>query len=389
MALTNRQTAPRIAGLEVNSLLAAGVLPPSRFQETRLSASPTPIHDLNGELLFYRVPILRGRVTDSYADVAAFPVFGGLLLRVATGLSWDEKALLKAAETAARKQKRSLKFDKTRFVAYSYPKVAVQFLLGDEEVAMLELGSWTQVPPARQRKADEPPSNFDRWSVIDEFPPLRQRESEKVLTERLRQWEELKISIDPRTIDATAYLRAVDAILAVRTETRQIAYSPIPGDHVPCFELRGQRTNVWCVAASVQMILDFYRYNYDQTRLATELGLGTLSNPNGLPYTDDNKVVTTLETMTANALDASMNTSPSWTQFRDEIRANRPLISFVPGHSRAVAGYTATRTLLWNTFRGLLVYDPWPPADGVITQWENFDATTYRRTFSAQVTLVP
>ena len=109
MALINKQTAARIAGLEVNSLLAAGVLPPSRFQETRVSASPTPVYDLNGEVLFQRVPILRGRVTDSYADIAAYPVFGGLLLRVATGFAWDEKALLKAAETALRKQKRNAK----------------------------------------------------------------------------------------------------------------------------------------------------------------------------------------------------------------------------------------------------------------------------------------
>lgn len=388
MALINKQTAARIAGLEVNSLLAAGVLPPSRFQETRVAASPTPIYDINGEVLFHRVAILRGRVSDSYADIAAYPVFGGLLLRVASGLAWDEKALLKSAETALRKQKRNAKFESARFVAYSYPKVAVQFLVGEEEVAMLELGSWTPVPPRRQRKDDEPPSNFDRWSVIEEFPPMRERESTKVLTERLRQWETIEIA-DARIIDATIYNRAIGAVLAPRTETRTVAYSPTTGDHVPCFELRGQLTNVWCVAASVQMILDFYRYNYEQTRIATSLGLGTISSPNGLPYTRDNDVVTTLEALTSNALDAAMNTSPNWNQFRDEIRANRPLISFIPGHSRAVAGYTATRTLLWNTFRGLLVYDPWPPTGGVITQWENFDATTYRRTFSAHVTIVP
>ena len=135
------------------------------------------------------------------------------------------------------------------------------------------------------------------------------------------------------------------------------------------------------------MILDFYRYNYDQIRIAADLGLGTVASPNGLPYTSDALVVTVLEALTSNALDASMNTAPSWAEFRSEIRDNRPLISFVPGHSRAVAGYTASRTFVWNGFRGLLVYDPWPPTSGVITQWENFDATTYRRTFPAHVNL--
>jgi hypothetical protein len=172
------------------------------------------------------------------------------------------------------------------------------------------------------------------------------------------------------------------------TDTRELHYSPLDTDHVPCFELRGQLTSVWCVAASVQMVLDFYRYNYQQTRIAQELGLGTLANPSGLPYANDGDVVTVLNALSNNSLTASMNTSPSWYEFRAEIRANRPLISFVPGHSRAVAGYTSTRIFSWYLFRGLLVYDPWPPTTGVITRWENFDAMTYRRTFTAKVTLV-
>ena len=45
-----------------------------------------------------------------------------------------------------------------------------------------------------------------------------------------------------------------------------------------------QGSNVRCVGASVQMLLDFYRYEYTQVRLAQELGLGTVSDPNGLPY---------------------------------------------------------------------------------------------------------
>jgi hypothetical protein len=136
------------------------------------------------------------------------------------------------------------------------------------------------------------------------------------------------------------------------------------------------------------MILDFYRYNYQQTRIASDLGLGTLSSPNGLPYSRDNDVVTVLENLTSNALDASMNTTPNWNEFVNEINENRPLISFIPGHSRTVAGYTSVRLFNWYFFRGLLVYDPWPPTTGVITRWENFDNQTYRRTFTAHLTLV-
>ena len=87
-----------------------------------------------------------------------------------------------------------------------------------------------------------------------------------------------------------------------------------------------------------------------------------------------------------------MDPTPDWPLFMNEIRANRPLISFVPGHSRTVAGYTRSLLHLLGElpYRGLLVYDPWPPTDcehpeagGVITRWENFGATTYRHAFSA------
>ena len=138
-------------------------------------------------------------------------------------------------------------------------------------------------------------------------------------------------------------------------DQRELHYSPRDTDHLPCCELRGQQTNVWCVAASCEMLLNFYRYTYDQVRLARELGLGTLSNPNGLPYARVGDVVTVLDNLTSNALDAAMHTNPGFNVFRDEIRANRPLISFVPGHSRTVAGYTRTLWSITPGFRGLLV----------------------------------
>lgn len=83
-----------------------------------------------------------------------------------------------------------------------------------------------------------------------------------------------------------------------------------------------------------------------------------------------------------------MYTTNPFSRFVSEINANRPLVAFVPGHSRTVVGYSETGWLLLTaTDRGLTVFDPWPPNAGVVTRWENFDATTYRRTFTAQVTL--
>ena len=64
---------------------------------------------------------------------------------------------------------------------------------------------------------------------------------------------------------------------------------------------------------------------------------------------------------------------------------------FVPGHSRVVAGYTRSifATILGlPAYRGLLVFDPWPPNVGVITRWENWSTHSYTQGFTAHVTLV-
>jgi hypothetical protein len=102
-------------------------------------------------------------------------------------------------------------------------------------------------------------------------------------------------------------------------------------------------------------------------------------------------VVTQLELMSSNALTAQMITGPGFGHFTSELDHNRPMISFIPGHSRTVAGYTEAwlQILLTGTgFRGLLVYDPWPPNAGVITRWENFDTQTYQFAYSARVTTI-
>jgi len=377
----------RVAGFELNALRASDVLG-DQLEKVSVPARGTPVHDINGTVLFHRMPLTRGRVQTGYADVAIEEVFGEPLLATSFGAPWDEKALVEAGTAAAGRVRRGVKFNAVRFVAYSYPKTALQFLLDGNEVLMLELHTWAVIPPAQKsdRKPLEP-ANFERWSVLDETPPAARRSRANAYNKRLTAWEAPALTtINPRVV-ARDNLRVADFVLKL-VDTREIHYSERDTDHVPCYELRGQQTNVWCVAASVEMVLNFYRYNYTQVRLATELGLGTLQNPNGLPYARVGDVVTVIERLTN--LDCTMHTNPAWTIFRNEIRANRPLISFVPGHSRTVTGYTRTLITLPGevAFRGLLVYDPWPPNAGVITRWENFNTQTYQFAYSSVITQV-
>jgi hypothetical protein len=381
----------RIAGLELNALYLAGTIA-EEFDKVRVPAAGTPIHDINGAVLFHRLALARGKMALGYADIAADASLGEPLLAVSSGFVWDEKALLADAERAARKGRRGLKYDAVRFVAYSYPKVGVQYLLEGSEVLLLELLTWAEVPPATLEGRSEPkenerstgpfPGNFERWSLIDETPVEIRRARARAHAKRIEVWSTPAFArLDVSLIRKDA-LRVADLVLKL-VDTRELHYSGDLDDHHICYELRGQQTNVWCVGASAEMLLNFYRYRYDQVRLAQELGLGTLANPNGLPYARVGDVVTVLEALTSNALDVTMHVDPTFDIFRNEIRENRPLISFVPGHSRTVAGYTRSVFSFPIGYRGLLVYDPWPPNVGVITKWENVATQTYQYAYSA------
>jgi hypothetical protein len=384
-----------MAGLELNALRIAGTLD-DRFDGVRVPKSGTPVFDINGSVLYERLPLARGREAVAFADIALEPILGEPLLAVSSGFTWNEKALVADAVRAATKQRRGLKYDTLRFVAYSYPKVGVQFLSDGQEVLLLELGTWAEVRPASSQERSAPrrpskgrlpvgpfPGNFERWSVIDETPPALRRARARTYAQRVRNLRAPALRrLDLRIISTKALLNRATVALVDR---RELHYSPRATDHHVCYELRGQQTNVWCVGASAEMLLNFYRYLYDQVRLAEELGLGTINNPNGLPYARVGDVVTVLENLTSDALDVTMHVNPGFNVFRDEIRENRPLISFVPGHSRTVAGYTRNLITIVNQmpFRGLLVYDPWPPNAGVITRWENFATQTYQYAYSA------
>jgi hypothetical protein len=389
MPLANKDVR-RIAGLELNALNFSRALP-DVLEGARIRAVSTPIYDINGTQLFRRFSLTRGKNQVGFADVATNEIFGEPLLSTSFGVGWDEKAIIKEAMKAAKKQRRSFKYDQIRFVSYSYPKIAVQFLKGKKEVLMLEWKTWTEIPPSTGGREPMQPSNFERWSLIDEMPKQLKQKKAKQFKKRVGAWDTAKAhKIDPRVIKRKALETAKVVIKIVGN--REIHYSQRLVDHHPCYELRGQQTGVWCVAASAEMLLNFYRYEYNQIRLADELALGTCAHPNGLPYSQVATVVNVLENLTSNNLNVTMHTNPGWSVFKNEIRANRPLISFVPGHSRTVAGYTQSMLYLPGKlpYKGLLVYDPWPPTDcshpnagGVITKWENFNTQMYQFAYSA------
>lgn len=389
MPITEEQVR-RLAGLELSALHFTGATPPL-LESAEIPSAGTQIFDINGALLFHRVPLVSSGRGIGYADVAAHEVLGQPLLSVSTGAAWDEKAIIEEATAAAHQGRSALKFNSVRFVAYSFPKIALQFLQDGHEVLMLEWKTWAEVPPADSGRPPLGPSHFERWSLVDEMPDELQEARTSQFQKRLATWEAPTLAkLRPAII--TKQSSAIPGIVLKLHDTREVHYSPCKQDHHPCYELRGQQTGVWCVAASTEMLLNFYGYQYSQPRLAQELGLGTGTLPNCLPRGQEYKVVNTIEKLSSNTLDATAVPNPTWATFEAEIQGNRPLISFIPGHSRTVGGYTQSLILVPGqlSYKGLLVYDPWPPTDcahpelgGVITKWENFATQIYRYAFTA------
>ncbi|MEU4742151.1 hypothetical protein AB0G02_17050 [Actinosynnema sp. NPDC023658] len=167
----------------------------------------------------------------------------------------------------------------------------------------------------------------------------------------------------------------VEEVLRPRVDTRTLP---------PCARPPEQEADEWALAACVQGLLAFYRYPYDQERLATELGLGTGPDPVRGTWDD---VALAVRELTGKALSVEVSTAPTFAEHLTEVREQRPSISFVPGRARVVTGYTrmSSLRLIGASFAGLLVQDP---AEGA-ARWENYDAMACVGSCTARVTLVP
>jgi hypothetical protein len=394
----------RRVAVELNALHWSGVL--GDALEGATIGVGTPIHDLGGEVLFERLPLIQGDDVVGHADAALHSAMGTILLQVSPDGPWNEAELVQRARQAADEiVPGGVPPDATvRFVAYSHPKVAIQFLLGDQEVAMLDVASLRPVPPATDRPPSEPPSHHDRWSLLDELPDDHQaarqaaHESRVASNEAIPGREQLNVDLisraqyapiagpGPGTGGGTA------GPAPPTGDQRLLHYSPDATSHSTCFEKVTQETSEWCVAASMQMLLGFYRFGYLQERIATDLGLGTKAAPVALPNTQWGFVVNELSVLTAAILQATQvdldftDPQAAWQLYRTEVQANRPAISFVWGHSRTVAGYF-DQNVTGLGYKGLVVYDPYP-ATGSGPTYEDIMYASYICAFTATLQLV-
>jgi hypothetical protein len=444
-----------IAALELSIFIESGAVPRSVFEEATIGPDATPIYDYDtrkDEVLFYRVSVVKDDTKMGYADIAANSVFSHPLLKVCYRGTWEEERLRRQAISKFKKIGKGRRFDKPpRFVVYSYPKLAVQFLWRQKEVMMLDLVFWEPVPEERQRKRGELPGSFERWSLIKEATPELHQENQKSLRDRIWALESVcrpskgfaapsrgyaptrkgtsKESHPPLRESAPASRGAPPAIenriLLLNPMEKQALLNPPPksigksarseklvksggsieprsedldfvgpqerlpslktpqkvkfkklqycqrykSDHFTdsdkehaCFEWRKQKETDWCAPASIQMVLDFYRYHYNQKTITGRLTLKSPEKPDGsvggIERGDEEALLKAIGELTNEALKAHMHTDDKprfWREFVTEIDKNRPVIRLEPGHYEAIAGYMEN----FDEFqKQLMIYDP-------------------------------
>ena len=378
------------AVLAVARDLAAGVPGVTSFAPLSIRATPTIVHDLNGEVLFRDYTVGRGKLVAGYVRIGASRVLG--TPHVATELGarhWSFEAALKKLVPRVRKAHAGVKLARPKLVCYSYPKLGVMFEIatgGSPTRLVYDVASLDPVPLAPERPDIE---GAYAWSFYDALPRGAGR---KARLQRYAAADKARLAL-PRALRnkllAARSLEVASKLVAFkwkRSTTKLLqfcphyAYDHARGHH--CFSLSAQQVNDYCAVATCQMILCYYRYYYAQVDIAPACGYNAGS---GCPADQSPGY----ESLSCNHLDAAFDNAPTWSKAKTQIDGLHPFKSGVPGHARACAGYSATYWIVAGSDEKLYIYDPWPwnanLALGGAVYWENWSAITHTNYVTTRV----
>lgn len=363
-----------------------------------LGDEPLVIYDLNGKALFYEFDVKSGKTASGLVKASASKAIGTPAVQIQlTPRRWDADTAFKKASEKAKDMYPRAKVQGAELVCYSYPKIGVRIALDDPQAGkgtlIFDAASFELVP---RFGADEL-EGFTAWSFYDEFvaQDAAKREDRygayekafkalgpiaKGLAKEAPTAGDLK---DMKKAFIEGYRekvarpdRAIDPIVPIQTTSQQvIKYSPHCTTH-DCWKLLAQTTNMYCAVATGQMILDFYRYYYDQPAIAAAMGTGAGG-------TSNEGQAQGYRTLSKNCLVPEIDLTANWAEAKAEIDANRPLKSGIPGHARACFGWK--RANIWVAGKPqplwLYILDPWPwnqnLCQGGAEYWEDWYAVNH------------
>jgi hypothetical protein len=352
----SEQQSIRLAREQLSALQQGSALLRECTISVRLGDIGTMIKDNNGTPALIRVPLLNSKNESvGFADIATAPELGSVLFSVAIGKIWDELVIRR------RVDQQGLPSDGA-FVAYDYPKIGLEVGQGTEGKLVYDWISGELVRPARPPLTDS--TTVYSYSMIESL-------SDDLRISNVGQFEIL-----------TSVLQGLEteSVALVCSPQKEIRYSERPASH-PCFELRTQNVHEWCVPASIEMLLAFYRYNFAQADIAQAMGQEDANgNESELPTGKEYKVLEVISSLTRGALEPRMypREGAFWEVITREIDANRPMILFTGGHARVVTGYSIC--LIGPLYlKSLTLYDP---AETKVC-WEYYNSNKELVLFSA------
>ncbi len=350
-----------------------------------LIAKALEIFDINGKLLFYDFGLFSGRTMMGTVRAAANSAIGSPVISIRMGaLKWDLETSKARIGEIVKKKFPKFVIKESLLVCYSYPKLGLQLLLASEKESrklIFDISDFSLIPEKPEKENSE---GAYSWSFLDTL-------NKRAVASRKKRYlaaVELARKVFGKEYGTNIY---AFADLARVRELAKLAYKVRnekklqfcthyghneDGSH-HCFILHAQQVNDYCSVATCQMILCYYRYYYAQNQIAPSLGYSAGS---GCPA----DVSAGYEALSNNHLKATFDNSATWNEARDQINLLQPMKSGVPGHARAIAGYSSN---LYSILGGstadkkLYVYDPWPwnadlKAGGDI-YWEDWDSITH------------
>lgn len=384
-ALVERGRALNFAQMTTRRAWAGGVEDMQNWATAEIDPEALLIYDLNGEPLFYEFTARERTREVGRVKAAASRLVGSPIVTIEQGpRKWDLATAMETATSAAKKAFPRGEVTARDFVCYSYPtKIGVRVEIAGEPGGnvICDVADGSLV----QQFGSDAAEGQAAWSFLDSMPA-------DVLDGKLRHFEENDLELeaalraspelfaDAFTAPESARIRAKfvlpsDYVAFTFYSQKVLKYAPRCSPH-DCFAGYAQQTNVYCAVATGQMILDFYRYYFDQTAIAVAMG----TDASGTSFAGQEKGYKSLSN---GGLNAWHDFTPDWTEAKAEIDANRPVKSGIPGHARACAGWERQNITLTGVApaRWLQIYDPWPwNADicaGGAVYWENWDAVTH------------
>jgi hypothetical protein len=358
----------------------------SEWGSSDVDSEPLIINDLNGDPLFYDFNVRLDEQTIGVVRASANTAVGSPIVSLQLGPHrWSINNAIREAAKVVKQREARADVNNTSLVCYCYPKIAIRVEATSHEKGLsstlVDVGDFK---PVERFGADEE-EGLSSYSFLEEVAI-----PEADL--RLRRWEategELEASLEaaPTAIEphgAKVDLADLKHKLALKPYVDYIKFYSwktvryAPRCNAPeVFRLYAQQTNVYCAVATGQMILDFYKYHFDQLAIPTAMGTGAGG-------TSNTGQVNGYESLSNNGLDATYDNTATWSEAKAEIDANRPLKSGISGHARACAGWKRQNITLigQSPKRWLKIYDPWPwnadICNGGAVYWEDWDSINH------------